>query len=125
MLEHDPVNIGVIMGSKLQQCHPIHASQFIVFQENQARVTLNNQFTTKESNQHLAGNVGNAKSQSMLPKFVHREVAESWAISPGNMNRPELELMIIAITLAYSTEQTSKNFQSLLAATINGSRVGS
>jgi hypothetical protein len=34
-IEPDPVSIGVGMGSRLQQCHSLYASQFIYFCEEQ------------------------------------------------------------------------------------------
>ncbi len=69
--------------------------QFIALRENQARAALNNEFTTAERNQRLAGNPMGARLQPITAEFVRSEVAAGRAIIPANINHPELEPMII------------------------------
>lgn len=73
--------------------------EYIAIRENQTRAALQNEFTTDERNQRLAGNAhGAAISKRLEPidaEFVRDEVARGRAIIPANINHSELEPMII------------------------------
>ena len=69
--------------------------EYIAIRENQARAALDNEFTTTERNQRLAGNAMGANLQPITAEFVRKEVAEGRAIIPANINHLELEPMII------------------------------
>ncbi len=69
--------------------------EYIAIRENQARIALQNEFTTTERNERLKGHSWGADLQPITPEFVRKEVAEGRAIIPANINHVELEPMII------------------------------
>jgi phosphomethylpyrimidine synthase len=69
--------------------------EYIAIRENQSRAALDNEFTTAERSQRLAGNDMGASLQPITAEFVRQEVAAGRAIIPANINHLELEPMII------------------------------
>lgn len=69
--------------------------EYVALRENQQRESLQNEFTTEEREQRLAGDSMGADLQPITAEFVRSEIARGRAIIPANINHPELEPMII------------------------------